>query len=195
MKILGLTGSIATGKSFVAEIFRQHNIMVFSSDKEVANLLKEQRVIDEIRSKPELAGSVKENLIDKHLLSNIAFNKVDSLKILEKILHPLVDEKRKEFIDNNKDEKVILLEIPLLFEKKYQNFCNKVITTYCSEKTQKERALRRKNIDNNRLNFIMKQQFSSNIKARLTDYLVYTEISYEYTKNQIEKILLKEGIK
>jgi dephospho-CoA kinase len=77
----------------------------------------------------------------------------------------------------------------------YQSLCYKVITTYCSEKTQKERALRRKNIDNKRLEFIIKRQMASNIKAKLTDYLVYTDISYAYTEKQIEEILFKEGIK
>ena len=100
----------------------------------------------------------------------------------------------KEFINNNKDQKALIFEIPLLFEKNYQNSFNKIITTYCSEKTQRERALRRKNIDNNRLNFIMKQQMPSNIKARLTDYLVYTDFSYQYTRDQVEQILAKEKI-
>ena len=195
MRVFGLTGSIATGKSFVAEIFRQHNIAVFSSDGEVAKLLQEAGVIKAIKDQPELLACVKEDSIDKRILSNIVFDNHKALKDLEEILHPLVDAKRQEFIYNNQQEKVILLEIPLLFEKQYQKLCYKTLTTYCSNKTHRERALRRKNIDNHRLNFIIKQQMPGNIKAALTDYIIYTDISYEYTIKQIKQILLKEGIR
>ena len=194
MKILGLTGSIATGKSFVAEEFRKKKVKIFSADQEVANLLLEPRVSIIIKSTPELANSIKDDLVDKVLLSNIVFNNIKALKKLEDILHPLINEKRNSFIKENIKEKIILFEIPLLFEKSYQSSCDKIITTCCSEKTQKERALRRKNIDINRLSFIIKQQMPSNIKARLTDYLIYTDISYQYTRNQIEQIFFKEGL-
>lgn len=194
MKIIGLTGSIATGKSFVAEIFRQHNIEVFSSDLAVANLLKEIEVIKIIKNNHELSASIKEDMIDKNLLSCIVFNKEALLKQLEDILHPLVSEKREKFFQLNKEKKAVLYEVPLLFEKNYQALCDKVITTYCNEKIQRERALRRKNIDQERLNFIIKKQMPGNIKASLTDYLVYTDISYQFTQKQIEEILAKEGI-
>jgi dephospho-CoA kinase len=195
MKTIGLTGSIATGKSFVAEIFRQNNIIIFSSDHVVAELLKTKDVIDILTSQPELKKAVNEGKIDKVILSNIAFKDQEALNILEKILHPLVEKERIEFIERNNKEKIMLFEVPLLFEKKFQVYCDKVITTYCSERTQIERALRRKNIDKNRLEFIMKRQMPSNEKTKLTDYAVYTDISYEYTKGQIECILKKEGIK
>ena len=150
MKILGLTGSIATGKSYVAEIFRQNNIIVFSSDKEVSNLLQDLIVIESVKNSEMLSPCVKDQQVCKNILSNIVFNNNNALNELEEILHPLVNKKREEFILNSKDEKFMLFEVPLLFEKGYQKFCDRIITTYCSEKTQKERALRRKNIDENR---------------------------------------------
>jgi dephospho-CoA kinase len=195
MKILGLTGSIATGKSFVADIFKQNNIIIFSSDKEVAKLLGDSKVIEFIKNIPSLFCAVKDDAIDKNILSNIVFNCNNSLKLLENILHPLLNIKREEFVYQHKNEKFMLFEVPLLFEKEYQSLCYKVITTYCSEKTQIERALRRKNIDKNRLDFIMKQQMLGSLKAKLTDYLIYTDISYQYTQHQVEQILFKEGIK
>lgn len=195
MKIIGLTGSIATGKSFVATQFRKKNIKIFSSDTEVSNLLLDINVINSIKESDELGCVIKNDVVDKKLLSNIAFKDIKILKKLEDILHPLVNDKTINFIKEFKNEKIILLEIPLLFEKKYQKFCNKIITTYCSDKTQKERALRRSNIDIDRLNFIIKQQMHGNLKAKITDYLVYTDISYQYTFNQIDQIFLKEGVK
>jgi len=193
MKIIGLTGSIATGKSFIAEIFRKKNIEVFSSDAAVGDILKEKEVINIIKNDRFLKEVIKNDIIDKELLSNLVFKDLKLLEILENILHPLVAQKRDEFFLKN--NKYGILEVPLLFEKNYQFLCDKVITTYCSDKTQVERALRRKNIDKNRLNFIIKRQMPGNIKAKHTDYLVYTDISYEYTEKQIDEILSKEGIK
>jgi dephospho-CoA kinase len=195
MKIIGLTGSIATGKSFVADIFRKNKIPVFSSDQEVGKLLKEKKVIDLIKEQEELFKVIENGVINKEKLSRLVFKDNKILEILEKILHPLVNERREVFTQQNFKEKIALLEIPLLFEKNYQLLCKKIITTYCSDKTQKERALRRANIDLERFNFITKKQIPGGIKATLADYIVYTEISYDYTERQIEQILHKEGIK
>jgi len=194
MKIIGLTGSIATGKSFVAEIFRKNNIKVFSSDYHTAKLLEEAHSIDLISKVNGLSLTIKDGSIDKRLLSSIVFKDALLLEILENILHPAIEQKREEFILENKQEKFILFEVPLLFEKNYQKLCAKVITTYCGEKTQRERALRRENIDSDRLDFIVNKQMQSSMKAKLTDYMVYTDISYEYTHKQITEILKKEAI-
>ncbi len=194
MKILGLTGSIATGKTFVAEIFMQNNVKLFLSDLEVAKLLKKQTVIEQIKQLAELSSSVtKDKSIDKKLLSNIVFNNIRALQALESILHPLIEKEVEGFIDSNRLEKIIILDIPLLFEKNYQSYCTKIITTFCNETTQRKRASERKNIDDVKLDFIIKQQMPSNLKAALTNYLVYTDISPLYTKKQVDQILLRES--
>lgn len=192
MKVIGLTGSIATGKSFVANIFKEKNIAVFDSDFEVARLLESQEVINLIKNCSKLSFAILDNNVDKKLLSKTVFNDKEALESLERILHPQVEREAKDFIKKREEDKIIVLEIPLLFEKNYKKYCNKVITTYCSEREQRERALSRKNIDSDRLDFIIKQQMPINLKALLTDYIVYTEVSEDYTKKQIEEILLKE---
>lgn len=191
MKVIGLTGSIATGKSFVADIFREKNIAIFDSDFEVAKLLELKEVVSFINTYPKLCSTIKEDKIDKKLLSKIVFKDKEALVFLENILHPLVEAKVQEFIKDKELEKIIVLDIPLLFEKGYKIHCNKVITTYCRERIQRERALSRKNIDSERFDFIIKQQMPINLKALLTDYIVYTDVSEVYTKKQIEEILFK----
>ena len=195
MKILGLTGSIATGKSFIANIMANKKIKSFSSDAAVAELLQSTEVIESIKQSKELSAAVKQGKIDKESLSHIVFNEnYDALSILEKIMHPKVKEAIENFIQNNKYEKFLLLEIPLLFEKNYQSLCHKVIMTYCSERDQQERALKRTNLDKNRLNFIIKRQMAIKEKAALADYIVYTGGSKQYSEKQIEQILLKESV-
>lgn len=194
MKIIGLTGSIATGKTFVTEIFKQNKIKTFHSDSEVFQVLKDNNIIKKIREKKILSSSVQNNSLDKSLLSKLVFNNIEALKSLEDIIHPIIEKKIVDFIKENIAEKIIILDIPLLFEKKYQTYCKKIITTFCSSKSQKERVMRRSNIDEDRYNFILKQQISGDVKAALSNYLVYTDISKEYTKLQVEKIIIKETL-
>lgn len=195
VKVIGLTGSIATGKSFVAEIFRNKNIDVFSSDKEVSNLLEEEIVVDQIKLSKHLKACVDKNeKIDKMILSRIVFSEDLKLEELEKILHPMVRKKILEFIDEREKKDFILIEVPLLFENGYKDICYKVLSTYCNKKNQKERALRRKNIDIERLEFILKKQINNVEKAKLSDYVIFTGGSYLFTDYQISSIMKKEGI-
>lgn len=189
MKIFGLTGSIATGKSFVANFFAARNIKVFCADTEVAKLLTLPKVITLIENCKPLSSAVEEEQIDKKILSQIVFGNLNNLHLLEDILHPLVKQQAENFISNNQNEKLLILEIPLFFEKNYQKYCHKVITTHCSSSTQKNRALNRLNLDEEKYNFILKQQMPIGPKALLTDYIVYTDISDQYTNKQLEEIL------
>jgi dephospho-CoA kinase len=194
VKILGLTGSIATGKSFVAEIFRQNNIKIFSSDQDVAELLQNIDLLEEIKTYDILKQAFSDNKLSKETLSKIVFNNEQALKILEEIIHPKVKNNMLKFIEDNYRQNFIILEVPLLFEKNYDQLCYKVITTFCHEKLQEERALRRKNMDLERLNFIISRQMPSHEKAKRTDYLVCTDLTYNFSQNQVKQILLKEGI-
>lgn len=188
MKIFGLTGSIATGKSFAAKFFTTKNIKVFCADKEVARLLTLPEVVALIKNCEALSAAVNNKKIDKNILSQLVFSNLNNLHLLENILHPLVQQQAEKFISANQNEKFIILEIPLFFEKNYQKYCHKVITTHCSEATQKDRALNRLNLDEEKYNFILKQQMPINHKALLTDYIIYTDISDQYTNKQLEEI-------
>jgi dephospho-CoA kinase len=189
MKIFGLTGSIATGKSFAAKFFITQDIKVFCADTEVARLLTLPEVIALIKNCKTLSPVVKEEKIDKKTLSQLVFSNLNNLHLLEDILHPLVQKQAEKFIATNQNEKFLVLEIPLFFEKNYQKYCHKVITTHCSSAAQKYRALNRLNLDAEKYNFILKQQMPISHKALLTDYIVYTDISDQYTNKQLEEIL------
>ncbi len=192
MKIIGLTGSIATGKSYLADIFRKNKVDVFNSDKEVGIILQQQNVVESIKKSRNISSSINNDKIDKEKLSKLVFTEKHCLDALEEIIHPIISIKIKEYINSAKKD--LLLEIPLLFEKSYNRLCDKVITTYCSHKTQVERALRRKNLDKQRLDFILNRQMSSSKKVYLSDYAVNTDISYVFTDLQIHQIIKKEEI-
>ena len=140
MIVIGLTGSIATGKSTVGRIFKQLKIPVFDSDHEVHNMLSNDiKIINSIVS---IFGNVTDKFgkIDRDKLGKKIF--FDSLKrkSLEKIIHPKIKLKQKKFIKfhrRNRHKKVVL-DIPLIFETKTKEKLNeKIVISMFSKKLKK----------------------------------------------------------
>ena len=129
MKIIGLTGSIATGKSSVSDMFRCLKIPVHDADKVVHNFLGPNglAVLDIINE----FGSVGhlDKGIDRQKLGNIIFSDPEAKNKLELIIHPLVWQNRNKFIKQMKlqNRKVVVLDIPLLFETESSIVCDEII--------------------------------------------------------------------
>jgi dephospho-CoA kinase len=143
MKIIGLTGGIASGKNFIAEIFVKHGAVIFDADAEVHKLLESDKsTIKEIRNSfPE---SFIEQKINRKILRKIVFSNSEKLEMLEKILHPKVRKKYQSFLAKSKKEgrKMVILNIPLLLEKKGYE-CDKIIAVISAKSIQRKRFLAR----------------------------------------------------
>lgn len=177
MIIIGITGSIGTGKSTIASLLKLYKIPVFDSDKEVKNLLENSDYVKRQIYKlwPEVV-SVKANKmdIDKSLLSNKIFTKVKNRKILEKIIHPLVKKKRNLFIKTREKSHIIALDIPLLYETGTNKICDYVFLAYTNIEKQKQRVLSRPNMTEEKFYAINKIQWSNEEKRKKNPYLVST---------------------
>lgn len=194
MIILGLTGSIAMGKSFAARLFRRAHIPVFDADKAVHGLLaKGGAAVGKVAAL--FPASYVSGAIDRKLLGQIVFNNSQALHVLEKILHPLVRKAEMQFIKQSrrKGMPLVVLEIPLLFEVKAQKRCHKVITLSAPAFLQQRRALKRPGMTKAKLASIIKRQVSDATKRRQTDYLVYTGLGKAVTMRQIKTIIAKKN--
>ncbi len=143
MKIIGLTGGIASGKNFIAEIFANNGAAIFDADEEVHKLLESDKsTIEEVKKfSPE---SFIEQKINRKILGKIVFSNSEKLEMLEKILHPKVRKKYQSFLDKSKKEgrKMVILNIPLLLEKKGYE-CDKIIAVISAKSIQRNRFLER----------------------------------------------------
>ena len=143
MKIIGLTGGIASGKNFIAEIFANNGAAIFDADEEVHKLLESDKsTIEEVKKfSPE---SFVEHKINRKILRKIVFSNSEKLEMLEKILHPKVRKKYQSFLAKSKKEgrKMVILNIPLLLEKKGYE-CDKIIAVISTKSIQRERFLKR----------------------------------------------------
>ena len=177
MIIIGITGSIGMGKTTVSSMFRSLNISVFDSDKEVKNILENNiEIIKKIEKKwPEVISSFpKEKKIDKKILSDKVFNKNSDKKTLEKIIHPVVKEKRKIFMKENKKSYFVVLDVPLLYETGTHRECDYVFLVNTSIERQKRRVLARPHMTEKKFDQINNTQWSFERKKSKKPFLIST---------------------
>ena len=181
---IGITGSIGMGKSTVSSIFRNNNIKVWDADFEVHNLYKKGKegYNSIISIYPELKDKVE---INRKKVSNLLREKKIDLKLIEEIIHPLLIKSREEFIKKNKKDKLLIFDIPLLYETKAYIWLDYVINVFCSKKNQIERLKQRENFDIKKFNYLISKQISVNQKNKKADYVINTDQDLKQVERQV----------
>ncbi|WP_208442066.1 dephospho-CoA kinase [Bartonella raoultii] len=185
MKIIGLTGSIAMGKSTVADFFKQAGIPVFSADEAVHQLYKSEPAVSLIaRIFPNV---VEDGKVNRLKLSKILINDHEKLQILEKIIHPLVQKKEEEFIETarQQEKELVVLEIPLLFETNGEKRVDSVVVVSAPRTIQKARAMIRQDMNEEKFSFIDARQMSDEEKRKRADFIIDTGKDLENTRRQV----------
>ena len=181
---IGITGSIGMGKSTVSSIFKNNNIKVWDADFEVHNLYKKGKegYNSIISIYPELKDKVE---INRKKVSNLLREKKIDLKLIEEIIHPLLIKSREEFIKKNKKDKLLIFDIPLLYETKAYIWLDYVINVFCSKKNQIERLKKRENFDIRKINYLISKQISVNQKNKKADYVINTDQDLKQVERQV----------
>lgn len=187
---LGLTGSIAMGKSEAARMFRRLGAPVFDADAEVHRLLA-----------PGGAGfapvaaafpaCVEGDVIDRKKLGALVFNDTPALKRLESILHPLVGRGRAAFMRRARALRtpVVVLDIPLLFETGGEKACDFVAVVSAPASVQRRRALRRPGMTPEKFEAILARQVPDKEKRRRADFVIPSGLGRRVTFQAIVRIL------
>ena len=197
MLIVGLTGSIATGKSAVAAMLRRLNFQVYDSDKTAHQLMGPGGpAIDDIIS---FFGSEVVNMasgVNRIRLGNIVFADPAKRLLLEQILHPLIREQKQRFIQHNRLQrrKAVFLDVPLLFETGGDSDCDRVITVWCPEFLQTARALRRRGMTEEKLRAVVNVQWSQSKKCQLSDLALPSSLGQAETLRRLKRWLRKENL-
>lgn len=189
MKIIGLTGCIGTGKSTVARMLQKRGIPVICAD----SLAYEATA----PGKPALAQITKsfgKELLNKSgalnrlALAKIVFSSPLARKKLNRIVHPFVIREMKREIAQLKKrgKKLLVLDIPLLYEEKLNRLCNMVIVVYTPEKAALNRLLKRKGIATGDARRRMNAQISIEKKKKWADIVIDNSGSLENTQRQVE---------
>ncbi len=180
---IAITGKIGSGKSTVAEIIKDIGYFVFESDKEVDKLFNSNHIKNKIQNLFYKIRNLtnKDGSINKTLLGDYVFSNKSELKTLEDLIYPLLKKERQKFINSKKMEKILFFDIPLLFEKKLFKEYNFIIYVYVKDKIQKERVLRRKKMNKDKLKKILEAQ-----TYNLKDYQKFISIKID-TSNDLDQ--------
>jgi len=165
--IIGLTGGIASGKSYVAAAFERQGCAVFDADKAAKSCLSDCDIVAYLSS----IGFPQP--LDKPALGKFIFTNHKARAGIERIVHPKVHRIMLDFIDVHKAFRDIVLDIPLLFEKGIQDFCDLIIFAYSPYNI---RAARAKDRGWSLEDFEARQlcQFPVEQKERMSDVVVPT---------------------
>lgn len=173
MIVLGLTGSIGMGKSTVAAMFRRLKVPVFDADATV-HALQAPGGAAIGRIAAAFPGVVAAGVLDRAALGAAVFGDGDRLRALEAIVHPLVAAARARFMFRYRTRRLVVLDIPLLYERGGAEQCDLVAVVSAPPEVQRARVLARPGMTPAKFDAIRARQVPDAEKQALADVVIPT---------------------
>ena len=170
---IGITGSIGTGKTTIANIFALFKIPIFDADREIKNILKKKEIKQKLKNIWPLI--VKKDQIDKLKLREIIFSNNTEKNKLEKLLYPYLEMELKIFEAANDKKNILVYDVPLIYETKTEKRYDKILLAHCNKEIQRERVLTRDNISVSLFEKILASQLSFDDKIKFKPQVINTE--------------------
>ncbi|MXP63240.1 dephospho-CoA kinase [Roseomonas sp. M0104] len=190
MKILGLTGGIGMGKSTAANTFRRLGVPVFDADATVHRLQgRGGRAVAPIGA--AFPGAVRDGMVDREALRRAVLGNPAALNRLEGIVHPLVRAEERRFLGGARraGRRLVVLDIPLLFETGAEARCDAVVVVSAPAPVQRARVLARRGMTPERLAAILARQTPDAEKRRRADFVIRTGLSRAHARRAIRRLL------
>jgi dephospho-CoA kinase len=188
MFILGLTGSLGMGKSATARLFAEEGVPVHDADA-VVHRLYEGEAVDAIEA--AFPGTTSAGKVDRHKLAERVLGDAAALQALEAIVHPLVHDAERRLLAEAqaRGEKVVVLDIPLLFETGGDRRVDAVVVVSAPPEVQRARVLERPGMTIEKLEAILAKQMPDAEKRRRADFVVETSQGFDAARAQVRAIL------
>lgn len=186
--ILGLTGSIGMGKSTVARMFEDEGVPVFDADAEVHRL---QGPAGELVAQIEthFPGTTGSEGVNRSALAERVLAEPEALRNLEALIHPAVAKARQRFLEEQLSAPLVVLDIPLLFEKGGAGQVDKVAVVSAPASMQADRVLARPGMTVAKFAHILTLQMPDEAKRRRADFVIDTGTPPEQTREQVRAII------
>jgi len=188
MIVLGLTGSIGTGKTTTAAMFRDRGVPVYDADATVHDLYTKEAVQPVAARFPE---ALADGVIDRKILSSLLAQSPARFAELEAIIHPLVRARETAFLDAERrnGSPLVLLDIPLLYETGGEARIDKVVVVTCDAEIQRQRVLARPGMTEEKFQLILSRQMPDAEKRKRADFLIDTGKGLEAARKQVEEVI------
>lgn len=185
--ILGLTGSIGMGKSTAATMFEREGVPVFDADAEVHRLQGPGGALVEA-IEARFPGTTGPGGVDRQKLGARVLGHPHELAALEAIVHPAVGRAQKRFLARHRARPVVVLDIPLLFEKGGWHRVGAIAVVSAPLWMQRKRVLRRPGMTNAKFKAIRHLQVPDRVKRARADFVIETGRPKSETHRQIRAI-------
>ena len=189
---LGLTGSFGSGKSTVARFIRQEGIPVIDADEIAHRVTRKgseglRKIIKEFGEEYLTA----QGELDRKRLASVVFSSPQALKKLEAIVHPLVRQEELALLEKYKNEPLVVLCVPLLFEKGMDTYVDKVAVVIVDEEERYRRLNQRYGYTVEQIKERLNAQMPQEEKIRRADFVIDNSGSLAETQKQVKELIKK----
>ena len=193
---IGITGSIACGKSTVSDYLKEKGYTIIDADK-LGHVALTSEDVKRRLSETFGANILVNNEISREVLGKLVFGNDNNLKKLNNIIHPKIKELILKLQEEHENEDLVFLDIALLYEANFVDLVEKVAVVYVDEDIQLKRLMIRNSLSKGEALKRIESQMSPQEKASLGDFVINNSYRKEDTFQQIDEILekLKRGDK
>jgi dephospho-CoA kinase len=181
--VIGLTGSIGMGKSETARLFAAEGVPVFDADAAIHALYAGEAAAMIEAAYP---GTTRNGAVDRAALAQAVAGDPAALARLEGLMHPLVAERRDDFLEGA-TAPIVVLDIPLLLETGLK--VDAVVVASAPPDVQRQRVLARPGMSEAKFNALLARQMSDAEKRSQADYVVMTDKGLDHAREQVKMIL------
>lgn len=186
-KIIGLTGGIGSGKTTIANYFKEMGVPVYIADDEARKLMQSKFIVEEI--KKTFGDSLfEDDILNRVKLAEIVFNDSSKLDKLNAIIHPAVKKDFEVWLEAKKNYAYVIYEAAILFESGRYKDCDIVITVTAPEETRIERVIKRDKTNRKQVLDRMKMQWKDEERISKSNFIILND-NLKNAKEEVVKIL------
>jgi len=189
--IIGLTGSIGSGKTYIANCFRSHGAVIINADQ-----IARDAISPHTNGFKKVVGKFGQGIlnsdgeIDRSHLAKIVFANPEKKELLESIIHPIVRQREEELIRQYETEyDIIILEIPLLFETGAEELCDKVVVVKLDDDIRFKRLQETRSMTVEQIKSRLATQMSQEEKIKRADYVIDNSGTKEQSAAQVADLI------
>ena len=188
-KVIGITGGIASGKSNVCQVIKKLGYPIISCDEITRNNYNiGGKIYNVVRERFGDEFLLDDGNIDRKKLAKLIFSKESAKLLIDSITHPIIKEELLSEIAKY-DDGLVFVEIPLLYEAKFDTLCDIVICVFLSQKYQVERLMEREGIDEDYALKKIHSQMDLYLKKSLADYVIDSKGNFDETEKQVIEVI------
>ncbi|GAB4312435.1 MAG: dephospho-CoA kinase [Bacteroidales bacterium] len=172
---VGLTGNLGAGKSTVARIFEQLGVPVYHADDEAKRFLNSREVVNKLRESfgPEIINP--DNTVNRKKLASVVFRNPEALAFLNSLIHPMVRNDLKKWIENYKEHSYIVQEAAILFESGFHKEFDKIIVVVAPPELTLQRVMERDHISEGDVEARRRNQWPQEKLIERADFIIHND--------------------